>query len=437
MRLAAWYVCGMAQGTAWSEANVWLIAVLAMALILRLAWVLHLPIDEAALNRLPDQREYLELGRNLLRGDGLQFVDPRFDDTVYAFRTPGYPLLVAMCGGDVRVLRIFQAMLDTSSVLAVYLLARRWLARRAALFAAAVVAVNPFLVYFCGLVLSETLFTAMLVWGMALLVVPVSARLRGPVKSALPWLAGAALLALSVLVRPSAVALPIFLGIAAAMVNRHSPRPYDWRWSPPVASLMLILILLALLPWAWRNHRVLGSWVWTTTNSGITLYDGFNPDATGTSDQRFVRMMPQLRTMNEMERSQYLSERAWEFIREHPLGAARLAVVKIARTWSPMPLSSDYGADRRLIAVSLLYMVPLYALVVLGLWRGAAPRSAKMFLMAPAVYFTIVHAASVGSLRYRIPADVPMAIVGAVGCALAHQRFGGVLEHALPRADRS
>ena len=30
-------------------------------------------------------------------------------------------------------------------------------------------AVNPFLIYFSGLILSETLFTAMMVWGMVLL----------------------------------------------------------------------------------------------------------------------------------------------------------------------------------------------------------------------------------------------------------------------------
>ena len=70
---------------------------------------------------------------------------------------------------DLRIIRVVQALIDTSTVLAAYLLARRWLSPRASLFAAFIVAINPFLIYFTGLVLSETLFIAMLAWGMALL----------------------------------------------------------------------------------------------------------------------------------------------------------------------------------------------------------------------------------------------------------------------------
>src|SRR5256885_11354517 len=109
--------------------------VLGMALALRLVWALAQPADDAAIDRLPDQREYLVLARNLLHGQGLKFYDPRFGDEVYAFRTPGYPLLIAVCGGNVRAVRLAQAVIDTSTVLAVYLLARRWLPTGAALFA--------------------------------------------------------------------------------------------------------------------------------------------------------------------------------------------------------------------------------------------------------------------------------------------------------------
>src|SRR5690242_1056162 len=105
----------------------WLIAVLLVALVLRVAWVLLQPSTDESLQRLPDQREYLELGRNLLAGTGLVFHDTRFDADVRAYRTPGYPLLVAACGGNVRAIRVLQALLDTSTALAVYLLARHWL----------------------------------------------------------------------------------------------------------------------------------------------------------------------------------------------------------------------------------------------------------------------------------------------------------------------
>ena len=364
-----------------------------VALGVRLAWALAQPADAASLEKLPDQREYLVLGQNLLHGRGLSFYDPRFRDEVYAFRTPGYPLLIAACGGNVRVVRVVQAAIDTSTVLAVYLLARRWLGGGPSLFAAAIVAFNPFLIYFTGLILTETLFTALLAWGMVLLLVPGSASLPEAStpswRDTLLWLAGGVLLALSVLVRQSAIGLPIALGVAAALVNRGRGGPYHRGWPLPVGTTMLLLTVVVLVPWAYRNHRVLGAWVWTTTNGGITAYDGFNPDATGASDQSFVQSMPELRALGELGRSKHLSERAKDYVRRQPLRAARLALVKAARTWSPVPLSQDYGGWKYRI-VGLLYSLPLDILVIIGLLRrapggGPLSRSAKAFLLLTAI----------------------------------------------------
>src|SRR3954447_25905188 len=132
-----------------------LFALLVVALAFRLGWALSRPVDETILRALPDQREYLELGRNVLAGRGLAFHDERLDVEVFAFRTPGYPLLIAACGGNIHVVRAVQALLDTSTVLAIYVLARRWLNERSSLLAAMLVALNPYLVYFTGLILSE------------------------------------------------------------------------------------------------------------------------------------------------------------------------------------------------------------------------------------------------------------------------------------------
>ena len=64
---------------------------------------------------------------------------------------------------------------------------------------------------------------------------------------------------------------------------------------------------------------MLGTWVWTTTNEGVTAYDGFTPDATGASDQSFLRDFPLLKQMGEVERSRYLSDKAAAFVRANPL----------------------------------------------------------------------------------------------------------------------
>ena len=423
-----------------------LAAILLGALVVRMAWALTRPTSDAALNLLPDQHDYLSLARSVLHGDGFAFHDPRFPGELRAFRTPGYPVFLALFGGSARAVRAVQAILDSSTVLAIYCLARRLVRSRRSeqvtLLAAAFVALNPFLVYFSGLLLTETLFTAMLAWAMVLLVQP-----RGSAFSA-KLLAAGLLLTTSILVRPSGIALPIALGVAAVFLWRRAdaPRSHVTGESPVTqvamnpsidnpyqlrrlalqgclaAVAMLLLTLLTILPWAVRNHTVLGRWIPLDTNSGFTLYDGFNPTATGASDQTFVKQMPQLQMMSELKRSEYLGALARGYALGHPGRVITLAFAKLARTWSPITLSSEFGQLRyQLIAAA--FAVPFDLLIIAGLFSSQMSRATKAFLLTPAVYFSIVHALTVGSLRYRIPAEPPLAILAAAGLVQASEKM--------------
>jgi hypothetical protein len=498
-----------------------LILILLFALVVRLGWALTRPTSDAALNLLPDQHDYLSLARSVLHGDGFVFRDPRFPDELKAFRTPGYPIFLAACGAGVRLARGVQAIIDTSTILAVFCLTRKLVRHRAietAALAAVLVTINPFLIYFSGLLLTETLFTAMLAWAMVLLV-----DAKGSYGRArwVQWFAAGLLLTVSILVRPSGFGLPVMLGVAAAWVagqrgegvkskksdsedrsplkrSRHGleahvtggslgaafgknlsrsedePASRDMGFQPMLgdpqtsphaptqhppqnpqaatpsltgphfagnsciastyqpsrlvrdallaASAMLLLTLLTLLPWAIRNRVVLGRWIPLDTNAGFTLYDGFNPGATGASDQTFVRQMPQLQSMDELRRSDYLSSLAKQYIVNHPARVISVAVAKLARTWSPITLSSEYGQLRyQLIAAG--FAVPFDLLIIAGLFCCELSRGAKAFLLTPAVYFSIVHALTVGSLRYRIPAEPPLAILAAVALVKAVEKM--------------
>jgi len=405
---------------------------LLLSLSLRLFWALSRPADAASIDVLPDQREYLSIARNLLAGNGFEYFDPRFGQTVRAFRTPGYPLFLAACRTSVHAARAVQAVIDTCTVLAAFLLASATYREKGRssqsrcipappLLAAALVAFNPFLIYFSALLLSETLFTAMLAWAMVLLIWP--RREEADRYAFVCRVSGLLLLALSVLVRPSAVALPVLLGIWSALVNRREPSAYQGvrrpaarrqfvnsPWQMSVTAAMLVL--LSLLPWAVRNRNVLGRWIWLDTNSGFTLYDAYNPGATGASNQSFVSREPELAKLGEVDRSDYLAGKAKEYVRGHPGRVAVLIGKKLLRTWSPIPLSSEYGKPGlRLIA--LAYSAPFDILVLAGLIWGNVPRSAKVYLVAPAIYLSVVHALTVGSLRYRIPAEPALAVIAA------------------------
>ncbi len=396
---------------------------MALALAARLAWSVSRPgpLDE----RLPDQREYLESAHNLLHGRGLCFYDARFEQNVHAYRGPGYPLFVAACRASPMVVRLAQAAIDSLTVLAVYLLARRWMTFGPALLAAALMAFNPYMIYMSSLILGETLFIAMLTWGLVLL-----AHRRN-------YLWGGAVLALSVLVRPSAVMLPPLLGIATSYMRmRTESRPArptsdgdDLRvrfrdrpatrsmWLRLPGALMVLLTLAALLPWMLRNRAVVGSPVWLTTNAGITRYDGFNAGATGASNQAVLSKADcrRLAAFGEVQRDKILSNWANRYIqqtmRDEPLHLLRLTASKIARTWSPMPLG-EFRSPLH-VAAALAYSVPVDLLILAGLLRRTLRWPVKMLLLAPAIYFTIVHALSVGSIRYRLPAEPALLVLAA------------------------
>jgi hypothetical protein len=128
--------------------------------------------------------------------------------------------------------------------------------------------------------------------------------------------------------------------------------------------------------------------------------------------------------MDELERDAFFNQEAHQWIRAHPGQAMRLAGVKILRTWSPVPLSAEFGGSSLYFWVGLLYSLPLDVLILLGLWKGNLPRSAKVFLLLPAIYFTGIHAVSVGSLRYRVPVEPPMCVIVGSGALALHSRYG-------------
>jgi len=93
-----------------------LILILLLGLALRVAAVLWQQGDSAGLSQLPDQLEYLQLGSNLLHHSTLSLYDARFGQNVYAYRTPGYPAFVALCGAKPRVVGLAQALIDSLTI---------------------------------------------------------------------------------------------------------------------------------------------------------------------------------------------------------------------------------------------------------------------------------------------------------------------------------
>ncbi|HEX2972079.1 MAG TPA: hypothetical protein VHP11_07085 [Tepidisphaeraceae bacterium] len=383
-----------------SQTHKWiLLALLFLGLGIRLGWSLSRPSDPASLEALPDQLEYLQVGKSYLAGDRMCFYDPRFNQTIFAARTPGYPLLIWVCSANLSVLRIVQSFLDVSTAGAVFLLARRWLSPGRCLFACALAVLNPLLIYFVPLVLSETLYLAMLAWSVYLI------TLRR-------WIyVGLIVGGLAALVRPAGIAIPIVLAFFAAWVHFGSGHRLTWGIGYALAGI--VFTIAALTPWAIRNEQLFGHTLWLTSQGGITLYDGVHPGATGASDQSFLDKHPDAASMKELDRDDYFRMLARREILQNPKRVARLALVKVARTWTPVPLSEQFSGNRLYFVAGLAYTVPLFLLAATGLLLGRLRFPVRLYLLAPALVITLMHAITVGSMRYRLPAEPFLAVLAA------------------------
>ncbi len=133
------------------------------------------------------------------------------------------------------------------------------------------------------------------------------------------------------------------------------------------------------------NKQALGRWIWTTTNGGVTAYDGFNPGRRWSSNQVDAAMLAE--EIGEAERNDYLAVKAIDWRAAIRARAAELAVLHCAWTWE-----SGAGASRE-------YALQ-YGGDILCRWTAKAggnlPREngvrGEMFSLTPAVYLTVVRA---------------------------------------------
>lgn len=357
------------------------------------------PGGDVASLTFDDERWYWALGESYARGDGLI---GEFGHR--AERMPLYPWFLswfAGAAGGPGLARGVQWALGALAAPLTYLLAAR--VGRFPLVAGLIVACDPALAGSASLLLTETLHATALaaLWWAAF---PLSRAGRDSVKR---WLAVAALAVASVYLREASCA---FIGLLAIyLVAARRDRRAAWG-----ALAVVAIVAAALLPWAYRNQRVLGSWYWLTTRGGISLYDGVRPGASGTGDLADVKNSPEVAGLSEAAWDRHFRAAARAAIRDEPGRILRLAPVKLARTWSPVLHAAEYdsGLVRLLFAA---WYVPLYALVIVGVWGYRRQWSAWIYLLLPAIGVTLLHAVFVGSVRYRVAAIPALAVLAAWG----------------------
>src|SRR5262249_46084411 len=238
---------------------------------------------------------------------------------------------------------------------------------------------------------------------------------------ALPATLGAGALALAtgvaggaaILTRPSfALFVPAALVgwlLSCVPARQSDVRRTAWRG----AALVLAGMVIIMSPWWVRNARIYGRFVPTSVWFGASLYDGLNPRATGASNMSF-RDEPEFRTLSEVDQDATLARRALDFARNHPGLVLELAAIKLGRYWSPWLNAEEYQS-RVMAVMSAAVVIPIYLLIIAGIWdRRGDPRS-LIILAGPVLYFCAVHLVFVSSVRYRISGEMaafPLAAIG-------------------------
>jgi len=302
----------------------------------------------------------------------------------------------------------------------VYELARRLVDCRAALLAALLTTLHPYLIWH-DVHMNREILDQALAAGAVLLTLLVAERSS-------PWWTGVlgADLGLMILGNVRTAFAPLILAAYVPWRRRA------WAWEPVAA---LVLAALVVAPWVVRNERSVGCVAITTdaralwkANNVYTLetlragkwIDDVPLTGTPLSPQDAGELYAEtgrVVRVDECAQMRDYRSRAIDFVEEHPGEKAQLAAVGAKFLWQPtVPKTEGRPGKGTLLDVGRdwaepLYMVPIFLLAAYGLLL--VPRHFAVLALALLAYATLVAMAFVGETRYRVPWDFLLTIPAA------------------------
>ena len=390
--------------------------VVAVALVVRVAWALIVPVDP-----ISDSKAYDLLARNLAAGHGYAF-EPGRPSAYWPVGTSAlYAALYVVFGSSHTSIVVLNILIGTATVWLTTALASEGFGPRAGLVAGLLLALWPGQVEFTTVLASELPFN--LAYLTALFVV-TRPQLHPAVRVVLT---GAALAAASYN-RPIALLLP-FVFAWVRLIGPGGPRPRSWRRAGPVLAEMagmLVVMAALILPWSLRNARALGHPVPVSTNGGPNLWMGNNPSSKGD----YMPLPDSVRGMDEVRRDKLLKEQAVAYIRQHPGAFVTRTLRKLVRTheretigvsWNVTGLERTFGSGvlTPLKFLSSAYWGTAVVLAIVGALAALRQQGMLLWLGQPAIvlwaYFGMLHAVIVAGDRYHYPCVPQIAALAGLG----------------------
>ncbi|MBE0643102.1 MAG: glycosyltransferase family 39 protein [Bacteroidetes bacterium] len=293
-------------------------ALFAGAVVFRLLFVFSLEDTPFFLQHFSDTRLYMRLAGQI-NGAGIPHA---------YFMSPLYPYIIAVVqkitGNPELWVRILQSVFGGTTVLLTYLLGIKLFQRWTGILAAVIVAMYAPLIYYDGLILTESLQTLLLTAHLFFLISAFERR------DLWYWIGAGILLGLSVITRASIILFLPTLFVMWLFMRGQS--------RPPLRNILVYAAatLLLLLPTALHNAATEGVFMPVTSSFGYNLYAGNNANATGLyampegvdldRDLNGRRWAEQHtgREMNAAEVSAFWRDRAIAWITAHPVDAVSL-----------------------------------------------------------------------------------------------------------------
>lgn len=352
------------------------------------------------------------------RWDRLRGPDPRNDvDELRMFHLPGSTLYQA--AGFTLLGETAQRFMFVPFTVALVTLACWWGCRVGGTVLGALVGaiglLHPF-VQLHGPVWDDATMAAALDWTLATMVVSLLAIPRERRAVRLAVLAGI-LLCSGVAAVTRASSLPFMAGAAISALSVPGLRPAR------AAALCIALgAAMSLSAWGARNASVSGSFFVGSTHDGITLWESVYPSAVEAmlrhgqvdqlNDERMADDFARTRDLSELEAHRFFVARARDYMLENPLAVARTGIIKVAFTASGVDTFEPSLLTLRNV-VAVAHNVPLVLLACWSLlrpsfWRGlAAGRPAgervcaRLVLMGALLVGLAMLFIGPNSLRYR------------------------------------
>ncbi len=390
-------------------------AILVLALLLRVGWVLVFPTQLYA-----ESNWYYDKGSELASGYGYVYdLESRKPTAGWPV---GYPLFLAalfwLTGPSLLVAKLANVGLSVLIVYLTYLTAKRLFNQDVAVFSALLLSLLPGLFVYSSIVCSDLLFM-MLVMLVAVLTLDrreEDTRFTGWKATGVALLTGLLNGALTLTRSLGLALLPFWIWVRWS-VDRRGPRSLR-RW----VLAMVIGTGLLLAPWTIRNYVHFHKIIPVSTNGGGNFWIGNNPLANGAlifpRDEARNPLLPLIETGDEIGINEMGYRLGLAFIRENPIRALKLLPAKVfylfnsndqGLVWNRSSALSpvQWGTGVRAFMLTNLAYVLVAALALVGLlalfFRRHAFQATVWMGVALGACLTLVHLPFFGSDRFALP----------------------------------